>query len=831
MSADDPEAVVPAAAPPADDAPAAAPVTDPEVLRRHGELADEISGHQFRYYVQDAPTVTDAEFDALLRELTAIEQAHPELVTPASPTQRVGGGFATEFATVQHRERMLSLDNVFSLDELAAWLERAERDAAGPVHWLTEVKIDGLAINLRYERGRLTLAATRGDGTTGEDVTLNVRTITGIPIALADDGGHDIPELVEIRGEVFFPLDGFAELNASLVAAGKAPFANPRNSAAGSLRQKDPRVSAARPLRMLCHGIGARVGFDITRQSEAYERLRAWGLPVSDHNLVVDTPAQVLERVEYWREHRHDIEHDIDGLVVKADEIGVQRRLGTTSRAPRWAIAFKYPPEEVNTLLRDIQVNVGRTGRVTPFAVLEPVLVAGSTVGMATLHNAGEVLRKGVLIGDTVVVRKAGDVIPEVLGPVVELREGRELRAFVMPTECPECGSPLRPAKEGDIDIRCPNSRSCPAQLRERVFHLAGRGAFDIEGLGYEAATALLAAGVITDEGDLFDLTEDDLRRVGLFLRAKDDQLTEVGRRLLRNLDARKDQPLWRVLVALSIRHVGPTAARALAQEFGSMEAIRAASEAELAAAEGVGPTIAGALTEWFAVDWHDEIVRKWTAAGVRMADELGDRPEQTLAGLSVVVTGSLETFSRDEAKAALLERGAKAAGSVSAKTAFVVVGESPGSKHDKAVQLKVPILDEDGFRILLEQGPDAARAVAVVGDGSEPAPGPADGAEAAAAGGDTPPPPKKRAPRKKPAAAPADAAPPDLAPAADGQPATAAAVADGAAGDTPPPPRKRAPRKKPATPADAATAAAEDPALAAVGADGTAAEAPPPTT
>ncbi|MEP6979605.1 MAG: NAD-dependent DNA ligase LigA [Nakamurella sp.] len=691
-------------------------------MRRHGELADEIRGHQFRYYVQDAPTLTDGGFDVLLRELTAIEAAHPELVTPQSPTQRVGGGFETEFAAVAHRERMLSLDNVFSLDELSSWLERAERDAAGPVHWLTEVKIDGLAINLRYERGRLTLAATRGDGTTGEDVTLNVRTITGIPSVLADDGGHDVPELVEVRGEVFFPLAGFADLNASLVAAGKAPFANPRNSAAGSLRQKDPRVTAARPLRMLCHGIGARVGFDISRQSEAYERLRAWGLPVSPNNLVVDTAAEVLERVEYWRAHRHDIEHDIDGLVVKADEIGVQRRLGTTSRAPRWAIAFKYPPEEVNTLLRDIQVNVGRTGRVTPFAVLEPVLVAGSTVRMATLHNAQEVVRKGVLIGDTVVIRKAGDVIPEVLGPVVELRAGRELRAFVMPTHCPACGTELRPAKEADIDIRCPNSRSCPAQLRERLFHLAGRGAFDIEGLGYEASAALLDAGVVTDEGDLFGLTEERLQAVPLFLRAKDGQLTEVGRRLLGNLAARKDQPLWRVLVALSVRHVGPTAARALAHQFGSMDAIRQAGEDELAAAEGVGPTIAGALVEWFAIDWHDEIVRKWRDAGVRMADEIGDRPEQTLAGLSIVVTGSLETYSRDDAKAALLERGAKAAGSVSKKTAFVVVGEAPGSKHDKAVQLRVPILDEDGFRILLEQGPDAARGVATIGDGSEAA-------------------------------------------------------------------------------------------------------------
>ena len=697
---------------------------DPDTLRRHGELAEVITGHQFRYYVLDAPTITDGDFDALLRELQSIEDAHPELVTPESPTQRVGGaGFATEFGAVQHRERMLSLDNVFDLDELAAWLERAERDAGGTVHWLTELKIDGLAINLRYEKGRLTMAATRGDGVTGEDVTLNVRTIRGIPHQLRDDGGHDIPELVEIRGEVFFPLAGFAELNASLVAAGKAPFANPRNSAAGSLRQKDPRISASRPLAMLCHGIGARRGFEMTRQSEAYERLRAWGLPVSEHNLVVDTPAEVLARVEYWREHRHDVLHDIDGLVVKADEVSAQRRLGTTSRAPRWAIAFKYPPEEVNTKLKDIQVNVGRTGRVTPFAVLEPVLVAGSTVGMATLHNAEEVVRKGVLIGDTVVIRKAGDVIPEVLGPIVDLRDGSE-RAFVMPTRCTACGTELRPAKEGDVDIRCPNSRSCPAQLRERVFHLAGRGAFDIEGLGYEAAVALLNAGAITDEGDLFGLDEEALRRAPLFLRAKDNQLTEVGRRLLANLHKRKDQPLWRVLVALSIRHVGPTAARALAQQFGSMDAIRAASEAELAAADGVGPTIGAALVEWFTVDWHVAIVDKWAAAGVRMADEATDRPAQTLAGMSIVVTGSLESFSRDEAKAALLERGAKAAGSVSSKTAFVVVGEAPGSKYDKAVQLKVPILDDAGFRVLLEQGPDAARAIATIGDGApDPAP------------------------------------------------------------------------------------------------------------
>ncbi|HZM68564.1 MAG TPA: NAD-dependent DNA ligase LigA [Nakamurella sp.] len=706
---------------------------------RHAELAETITAAQFRYYVLDAPTLSDGEFDDLLRELEDLEGRYPSLVTPDSPSQRVGGGFATGFASVEHAERMLSLDNVFSAEELAGWLERTARDAGAPVSWLTELKIDGLAISLTYRRGRLVRAATRGDGRVGEDVTLNVRTIHVVPERLRDDGGHDIPELVEVRGEVFFPLEGFAELNASLVAAGKAPFANPRNSAAGSLRQKDPRVTASRPLTMLCHGIGARIGFDIVRQSEAYQRLRAWGLPISEHNQVVHSVAEVAERVAYWSEHRHDLSHDIDGVVVKVDQTAVQRRLGSTSRAPRWAIAYKYPPEEATTLLKDIRVNVGRTGRVTPFAFLEPVLIAGSTVGLATLHNEQEVIRKGVKIGDTIVVRKAGDVIPEVLGPVVELREGRQLRDFVMPTDCPECGTPLRRMREGDVDIRCPNARSCPAQLRERVFHLAGRGAFDIEGLGYEAATALLIAGAIADEGDIFPgidadgqpfgLTQERLLTVPLF-RTKAGVLSANGRKLLENLQKQKTQPVWRVLVALSIRHVGPTAARALAQHLGSIEKIQEASEEELAGTEGVGPTIAAAVTEWFDVDWHRAIVDRWRAAGVRMADDRTDRSEQTLAGLSIVVTGGLTGYSRDDAKAELLERGAKAAGSVSSKTAFVVVGENPGSKYDKAVSLKVPILDEAGFRILLESGPDAARQVAQIGpdasagadDGAPPA-------------------------------------------------------------------------------------------------------------
>ncbi len=706
---------------------ASVPTVDapPEAAGRHAQLAERIGDAQFRYYVLDEPTMADGEFDALLKELEALEARYPSLLTPDSPSQRVGGGFATGFAAVEHAEQMLSLDNVFSADELAGWLERTARDAGAPVSWLTEVKIDGLAINLTYRQGRLVRAATRGDGRVGEDVTLNVRTIKAIPHQLRDDGAHSVPELVEIRGEVFFPLEGFAELNASLVAAGKAPFANPRNTAAGSLRQKDPRVTRSRGLTMLCHGIGARIGFDIERQSEAYERLRSWGLPISENNKVVHTAAEVADRIAYWNEHRHDLSHDIDGLVVKVDEIAVQRRLGSTSRAPRWAIAYKYPPEEATTLLKDIRVNVGRTGRVTPFAFLEPVVIAGSTVGLATLHNADEVVRKGVKIGDTVIVRKAGDVIPEVLGPVVGLRDdGRVLRDFVMPTNCPDCGTELRAMREGDVDIRCPNARSCPAQLRERVFHLAGRGAFDIEGMGYEAASALLTAGAITDEGDIFPgeldgeqfgLTEEVLLRVPLFT-TKAGVLSANGAKLLKNLRQQRAQPLWRVIVALSIRHVGPTAARALAQQFGSLDRIRNASEQELAAAEGVGPTIAAAVIEWFTEEWHQAIVERWTAAGVNMQDDQTDRPEQTLAGLSIVVTGGLEGLSRDEARAALLERGAKAAGSVSSKTAFVVVGENPGTKYDKAVSLKVPILDEAGFAILLADGPDAARAVAQIG-------------------------------------------------------------------------------------------------------------------
>ncbi|MFI7525832.1 NAD-dependent DNA ligase LigA [Nocardia salmonicida] len=687
---------------------ASAEAATPEQRVQWQRLADEVRGHQFRYYLRDAPIITDGEFDALLRELQALEDAQPDLRTPDSPTQLVGGGFATEFTAVDHLERMLSLDNVFDYDELRAWASRVEAETGSELHYLCEVKIDGVALNLVYENGKLVRGATRGDGRTGEDVTLNARTIEDIPAELTPTEEFPIPQLLEVRGEVYFRLEDFETLNAQIVAEGKPPYANPRNTAAGSLRQKNPAITAQRRLRMICHGFGRIEGYRPSSQHEAYRALAAWGLPVSAHTRLVEGIDAVVERVAYWGEHRHDIEHEIDGQVIKVDETALQRRLGSTSRAPRWAIAYKYPPEEATTTLLDIAVNVGRTGRVTPFAVMAPVSIAGSTVSMATLHNASEVKRKGVLIGDTVTIRKAGDVIPEVLGPVVDARTGAE-REFVMPTHCPECATELAPAKEGDADIRCPNQRHCPAQLRERVFHLAGRGAFDIEALGYEAANALLTSGAITDEGDLFDLDAQALLGVPLFTK-QDGTLSANGARLLDNLNAAKDTPLWRVLVALSIRHVGPTAARALAAEFAGLERIESATGEELSATDGVGPTIAAAVLEWFTVDWHRAIVDKWRAAGVRMEDERDHSIERNLDGLSIVVTGSLQTFTRDGAKEAILVRGGKAAGSVSKKTAFVVIGEAPGSKAAKAEELGVRILDEDGFRLLLDGGPDAVR-------------------------------------------------------------------------------------------------------------------------
>jgi len=679
----------------------------------HQQLAQEIEDARWRYFVLDQPTLSDAEYDRKWRRINELEEQFPELQTPDSPTQKVGGTFSTEFTAVDHLQRMESLDNAFSHQELESWHARLARDGAGDAAMLCELKVDGLAINLLYEKGRLVRALTRGDGRTGEDVTPNVRTIADIPDELAKNDDYPVPELLEVRGEVFLSVTAFDKLNASLVEAGKPMFANPRNSAAGSLRQKDPRVTASRDLGMVCHGIGARKGFEPTAQSEAYDALRAWGLPTSDRVRVLATLDEVKDFIAHFGEHRHDVtEHEIDGVVVKVDSVALQRRLGSTSRAPRWAIAFKYPPEEVNTKLLEIRVNVGRTGRVTPYGVMEPTKVAGSTVERATLHNAYEVKRKDVRPGDTVILRKAGDVIPEILGPVLPLRPDG-LPEWVMPTECPSCGTTLAEQKEGDKDLRCPNSRACRAQVYERVYHVASRGAFDIEGLGSEAAFALVEAGVVDNEGDVFDLDRDKLLRAPLFTRApkkgeEGSQLSANGEGLLRNLESRKTVPLWRVLVALSIRHVGPTAARALATEFGSMDAIRAATEQQLAAAEGVGPTIAEAVIEWFAVDWHVEIVEKWAAAGVAMADERDESVARTLEGLTVVVTGSLQDFSRDSAKEAILSRGGKASGSVSKKTDYVVVGDNAGSKADKAEQLGVPILDEAGFVQLLEGGPDA---------------------------------------------------------------------------------------------------------------------------
>ncbi len=682
-----------------------------DARERHAVLAERIEEARWRYYVLDDPTLSDADFDAAMRDLEALEEEFPELRTPDSPTQRVGGAVSTDFTAVDHLQPMESLDNAFTSEELDSWYARLAREEITDPLLLCELKVDGLAINLLYEHGRLVRALTRGDGRTGEDVTPNVKTIASVPHRLADDADVPVPSLVEVRGEVFLPVEAFERLNRSMTEAGKPMFANPRNAAAGSLRQKDPRVTATRDLGMVCHGLGAREGFEPDAQSTAYAALKAWGLPTSDRVRVVPDLAGVRAYIDFYAEHRHDVEHEIDGVVVKVDAVASQRRLGSTSRAPRWAIAFKYPPEEVNAKLQAIEVSVGRTGRVTPFGVMEPTRVAGSTVERATLHNAHEVQRKDVRPGDTVILRKAGDVIPEILGPVLALRpEG--LEPWVMPTECPSCGTTLAQEKEGDKDLRCPNHRACPAQVLDRVFHVAGRGAFDIEGLGAEAAASLLAAGVIANEGDVFDLDAAALLQAPLFTRApkkneEGPQLSANADKLLANLASATQVPLWRVLVALSIRHVGPTAARALAAEFGSMAAVRSASLEELSAAEGVGPVIAESVIEWFEVDWHRDIVDKWAAAGVTMADARDESVTDTLAGLTIVVTGSLERFTRDSAKEAILARGGKAAGSVSKKTDYVVVGANAGSKADKAEQLGVPVLDEAGFEQLLLAGPD----------------------------------------------------------------------------------------------------------------------------
>lgn len=671
--------------------------TKETIAQQWQKLADEVQRHRELYYNQ-TPEITDQEFDQLFAQLEELEKANPELATPDSPTQKVGAPVTSSFANVAHLERMMSLDNVFDYEELDTWLSRTPAQK-----YLTELKIDGVSLALVYRNGKLERAATRGDGRVGEDVTENAKVIHGVPRQLTASEDFPIPELLEVRGEVFIAVEDFSLVNEQRQLEGGKPFANPRNAAAGSLRQKDVDAVRRRKLRMLCHGIGATEGFNPSSQYHAYEALAAWGLPVSEYTALVSTAAQVHEKIAYWEKHRGTPICEMDGLVIKVDDIVQQRQLGSTSRAPRWAVAYKYPPEEVMTKLLDIKVGVGRTGRVTPYAVMEPVYVAGTTVAMATLHNQTEVKRKGVLIGDTVIIRKAGEIIPEVLGPVVDKRDGTEV-AFVFPETCPSCGTTLAPQKEDDADWRCPNAQSCPAQLSERLTYIAGRGAFDIEALGEKAAADLINSKVLTNEAGLFDLTEEDLKKTSVYTTKK-GTLNATGKKLLNNLKTVKETDLWRVIVALSIRHVGPSAARALAARYHSIQAAQAAPVEDIAATDGVGAVIAQSFKDWFEVDWHQNIIERWAASGVTMEEDVTDAPEQVLAGLTIVVTGTLENFSRDSAKEAIISRGGKASGSVSKKTDYVVVGEKAGSKETKARELGLNILDEAGFAQLLETG------------------------------------------------------------------------------------------------------------------------------
>lgn len=673
---------------------------------RWQELADQVRHHRQLYYYGE-PEISDADFDALLQELKDLEQAHPEVVTGASPTEEVAPAPPTSspFRNVDHREPMLSLDNVFDTEQLAGWLDRTPAKT-----YLTELKIDGASINLLYIDGQLELALTRGDGTTGEDITHNARTLDDIPDTLHGTDEFPVPALVEIRGEVFIDVEDFAAMNAQRQAEGLKMFANPRNAAAGAMRQKNSADTAKRPLKLICHGIGAREGFSPASQHDAYRAIAAWGLPVSPYTKQVHSAKEVQQQVEYWGNHRHDAAHEMDGLVVKVDSLEEQLELGHTSRAPRWAIAYKYPPEEAMTTLHNIRVGIGRTGRATPYAVMAPKYVAGSTVSMATLHNPTEAHRKGVLLGDTITIRKAGEVIPEVLGPVEDKRTGAE-RPFLFSTFCPECGTRLAPSKVGDADWRCPNTQYCPGQLHTRLTYLASRKAFDIDALGEKGAYDLIHSGVLTDESALFDLSAEDLEKTSSYA-TKAGKLNKSGETLLEKLQSAKEADLWRVLVALSIRHVGPTAAKALAKHFESVEDIASASVEEMAGIDGVAETIAESISDWFTVDWHRRIVDRWAAAGVRMRQEAGEASGEAdgvdsalLEGLTIVVTGSLEDFDRTAAKEAIEARGGKAAGSVSKKTDFLVAGEKAGSKLKKAEDLGVPVLDEAGFKELLESG------------------------------------------------------------------------------------------------------------------------------
>jgi DNA ligase (NAD+) len=760
-------------------------------------LAQSIEDARRAYYADGSSTLSDAEYDTQMRRLEAIEHAFPELATQDSPTQQVGAQVSGDFPTRAHAERMLSLDNVFSLDELTSWMTRVTSALGKEPTWLTELKIDGLAISLTYRDGQLEAATTRGDGTVGDDITINVEYIPNIPRRLR---GDDFPELFEARGEIFITTENFEAINERQhklqrefeeeeKARGKDPesirtkyreFANARNTAAGTLRQlpshknkRDLELMRSRlsMLSLYVHGIGAwepgehRVA-EPDEQSDVYHLLDSWGLPVSPHTRTFDSRQDVTDYIAYFGEHRHDVEHELDGIVVKIDEISQHDALGQTSRAPRWAIAYKYPPEEVHTKLLDIRVGIGRTGRATPYAVMAPVRVAGSTVSQATLHNQDVVRAKGVLIGDTVVIRKAGDVIPEVLGAVVEARTGDETE-WHMPKHCPECGTHLRPAKEGDIDLRCPNAESCPAQVRGRVEHIGSRGALDIDALGEVTAAALTQPEYPEDpplktEAELFDLNIDQLVPIEVYVRdpetgapREDDQgervrrtpfqrtehvypegadtlsaaerrkrgirrvpttvPSETARTLLSELEEAKTKPLWRLLVALNMRFVGPVAARALAERFGSLEAMMAASREELAETDGVGGTIADSVLSWWEVPWHRQIVEKWSTAGVQFAipghpgpGHTDQGPQGVLAGLTVVATGALEGYSRDSAKEAIIAAGGKAAASVSKKTDYVAAGPGAGSKLDRAEELGVRVLDASEFHTLVTDGPDA---------------------------------------------------------------------------------------------------------------------------
>jgi DNA ligase (NAD+) len=683
---------------------------------RANELVDLINKHRAAYYQSNTSLISDAEYDALMRELEKLEAKYPQLITGDSPTQSVGGEASQTFQPSIHLEKMMSLDNVFSMEELDTWLDKA---GTGP--FLCELKIDGLAINLRYEKGKLVSAATRGDGTVGEDVTRNVMTVKGIPHELS---GKAIPEVVEIRGEVFYALEDFAKLNKSLIDQGKAPFANPRNSASGSLRQKDSSVTASRPLQMIVHGVGALKDDSVKAQSDLYQQLKTWGLPTSSRYKVYKTTNEVKQYIQDFEAKRHTLEHEIDGVVIKVDEFSKQQSLGFTSRAPRWAIAYKYPPEQVNTKLLDIKVSIGRTGRATPYAVLDPIRVAGSEVEFATLHNQEVVAAKGILIGDTVVLRKAGDVIPEILGPVVALRDGSE-RKFAMPKTCPECHSLLAPAQDGDVDLRCPNAKSCPAQLRERIAYIGSRSALDIEALGFVTAVALTQPvepkePPVKSEADLFTLTLEKLlpiksrvvdadtgaakldatgkEKVVEYFRKADGSAAAVATKLLEELEKAKSQPAWRVLVSLSIRHVGPVAARSLMNAFGSIEEIFDASEEQLAGVDGVGQVVAKTIKEWIAVDWHQDIVKAWKKASVNFTQEIAQGESGIFSGMSIVVTGTLEALTRDQAEEAIILAGGKAASSVSKNTAFVLAGANAGSKLAKAESLGVEVISEAEF-------------------------------------------------------------------------------------------------------------------------------------